>query len=280
MKRFKSIFILLMTVLLLSGGVDTYAQNKKRATRKTTTSRTTNSATQQAIPIPEEAIAGSELVLLDCLSQPKDTWSTLYAKLKDNGTGTLNMGEGTEADINWNISGNKLNLVMDRSMYIALTSYDGGITFKGNLISKNVTADLIYAANRTYHAGKSMDPKTIQSMIEKGDYMCFLFYKLSKNDPWMGSSCKLKFTPDDDTSGTFKLSSSAELISTLIGTLKGEYEWDEDALYTSKFNVGEDEMDETKYKWFSNNYFFLNLGKGKIPTMGLYNIQLEVIKKF
>lgn len=280
MKRLKMFAIVMMAIMMLCGAADAYAQRKKTTARKTTTSRTSTPAPQKAVAIDPKNIEGGKLVLLDCLSQPKDTWTTMYAKFKSNGYGEINLGEGTEADITWSVSGNKLTIEIDRTMSIVLTSYDGGITFKGNLISNGVTKDLIYAANRYYHADKNMNPKVIQSMIEKGDYLCFVFYKLSRKDAWMGSSCKLKFTPDDDTSGTFKISSSAELISTLLGTLKGEYEWGENALYTSKFNVGDGQMDEIKYEWYGDNYFFLNLGKGRIPTIGLCDIYLEVIKKF
>lgn len=265
----------MIALMLLCGSSELNAQNKKTNTRKTTSSKSTSSKTSSP-SLSKEFLTGCTLEFINCVDAADDSWMALEILLDENNKAVADLGY-TTMNLTWSVTGNKLNAQsLNGNIKINLESPDGGITFKGTFSNPSATA-VAYAANLSESKTK-MDPKKVQKMIENGDYLCFVFFNNDDDEPWVGSACKLKFTPDDETSGDFKVSGSSKFLG-YLGSLKGEYEWGENDLITTKFNSGE-AKDETPYESWSNNFFQIDLGRANYPSRGMGKVYLDVIKKF
>lgn len=265
--KFKTLCYAALAACTIFGAADALAQ--KKSSRKSTSSRKTTSGTS----LKADNLADNEFWCWAVMNAKEQQLIFMDINLDSRAEITLS---GIELEGPWSVSGNTLT-VTGGNLVLNGTSTNGGKTFTGTCKNRNRN-DKFTMYNVTKPDGSRMDPKVVREGLVKGLYKAYLNIWKDNETPEVGSEVTVKFTPDPDdpNTGTFKVTGDVPMLK-YAGVIKGDYEFGENALITSKMN--ENGNDETPYADWDNNHFKLDLGRAVFQGYGKVPMKLYLIKK-
>lgn len=272
--KFKTLCYALLAAFIIFGATDATAQ-KKSSRKGTSSSRSSAGKTSSGAALSEDKLVNNEFWGWSVLNEKDGLCIFWDADLLPNNNVEIT-SYATELEGSWSVSGKTLSMTGGHLKFNG-TSANGGKTLNGTVNNGSATQKLVMY-NVTNTSENGMDPKVVREGLQKGQYRAYLNIYDKKDTPEIGTEVTVKFTPDPDdpNTGTFKVTGETAMLK-YAGVLKGDYEFGENALITSKMNVSGN--DETPYADWDNNHFKLDLGKAVFKGYGNVPMSLYLIKK-
>lgn len=260
--------IFLAITLLIGGGVDTYAQKKTTAKKKTAA---TSTVKKNYPPLSEQALNEQTIVCVCDLGEGNLVKASIYLDFSDL---SIYMS-GAELGGRASVSGNTLTITSG-GLVFTLTSNDGGYHFTGTL--KDTRRNKTCSLNGYLFAPKpdTITRETCKALL-KGEYAAFIDVYTSDTEPQFYFPVTLNMTVDPNNPYAFSYKIKGESkIMPFLGSLKGEMEFNENnVVYTA---IDDDDFDVSYEKRNKYSIVFY-LGDVNIPRQGRSQVFLYLMKK-
>ena len=274
--KLKSISLFVFTIVLALFSTFEGVSQKRGTTTRKSTSSTSRTTTPAPTFTKDELMNHTFCGWMDMEKDPDKGLVYFDLNLKPEGFRWY-LYEDAIWNGNWSVVGNKLNVKSTQMTSLELSSKNGGKSFTGTFFNSYINRNcpvIMYDITRT--EGDNFNPNSVIQMLKEGKYISYLDFYAGESETEVGIPVKVSFTfdEDNDKTGYFKVTGTSQMLAA-AGVLKFPFSFEDEKFLYSQQDGTEMSLDYSKW---GNNYFFLKIGKIRVPKIGNSTMLLYFIK--